>query len=264
MRGGDDGFTYTTLLPRSPDGNWYPPKVGDSAEPPTYRIIDGCTELLDAPGEFRVYLVHYDTRSAAGGGCGCVDQVALEAQFTVVAGGADPCDGKENEITAVSTESGAPSELESLQGSQLSPGQTLTADTNVELTMGDGAIVRIEKGTSFKVTGCDWSKQPERPLPFTMRLNLLHGWLWSKVPGKSEHVNISTERFVAGVRGTIFWISVTPRVTTLHVDKGTVILSPAGKGKCRPLSVAAGHTATAKGSGPPVVRKTPISNKPPF
>jgi hypothetical protein len=262
MSGGDAGFTYTTLLPKSPDGSWYPPKVGDSSQPPTYRISEGCTELLDSPGEYRVYLVHYDTRSAAEGGCGCVDQVILEAQFTVVAGGANPCEGKENQIVSVTTESGAPSDLQALQGSLLTAGQTLKADQNVTLTFGDGAILSLEQGSSFKIQGCDWTRQKE-PTPFTVRLGLVLGAIWAKVSSKDEHLNVHTERVVIGNRGTTFWVSYLKGVTTVHVDSGSVVLTPV-KGTWKAVTVTKGRTARQRGTAAPVVKKAPISNKPPF
>ena len=262
MRWGDAGNTFTTLLPKDPDGKWYPPKVGDPTAPPTYRIFDGCTELLDGAGQYRVYLVHEDTRGAAEHGCGCVDQVALEAQFTVVDGGANPCEGKENQIMSVTTESGAPSGLQALQGSLLSAGQTIKADQNVTLTFGDGAILNLEQGSSFKVQGCDWSKQKE-PTPFKIRLGLILGSIWARVSSKTEHVDIRTERVVIGNRGTTFWVSYIRGTTTVHVDSGSVILSPV-KGKWKAITVTKGHTATQNGTNAPVVKKAPIRTKPPF
>ena len=152
-----------------------------------------------------------------------------------------------------------------MRGSLLTAGQTITADQNVELQFGDGAILRLEKGASFKVQSCTWTHVPAKPLPFKIQFGLILGAIWAKVPGQVEHVNIGTPGATLGVRGTRFWISNLKGVTKVHVDKGSVTLDPPkGKGKWKQVIVAAGHTATQKGSKAPTVKKAPVSSTPPF
>jgi hypothetical protein len=270
MRGGNDGFNYTTLLPKDADGKWHPPKVGDSSQPPTYRTFRRCTELLDSPGQYRVYLVHYDTRSALAGGCGCLDRVGLEAQFTVVAGGPNPCHGKENQITDVSTPSGASTSLHDLQGSLLSAGQTLTADQDVQLTFGDGAILRLKKGSSIKIASCTWTKDTPK-LPFKIRLGLVLGAIWAKITPNTERMEVRTcpvrEACASfGVRGTVFGIQNNGKgQVTAHLDKSVMTITPLWRpASWKTTTMTAGHTATLKGKHRPVIRKSAIVLSPHF
>lgn len=183
--------------------------------------------------------------------------------FHVVAGAPNPCDGEENQIQSVqAVEDGAQTALSGLNGSLLYAGQTVTADTNVEFTMGDGALMRLAQGSSFKVQSCTWIKEKE-PTPFKITLSLALGSIWARIPGKSEHMDINTERVVNGVRGTVLWVSYDKGVNTLHVDQGAVTLSPR-KGHWRAVVVTAGHTATQSGNRAPVVKRAPISTQPPF
>lgn len=100
-------------------------------------------------------------------------------------------------------------------------------------------------------------------MPFKIRFGLILGAIWAKIPGKVEHVNISTERVVAGNRGTTFWISNVKGVTRVHVDSGSVTLSPV-RGKWKMVIVSKGHTATQKGSKAPTVNRAPVTSTPPF
>ena len=207
-----------------------------------------CSDKLNYPGRWRLHM-----KSLTYG-----DQYGPE--FTLVAA-TNPCQGKQNQITGVSTPSGNPTKLQALRGSLLSAGQKITADENVSLEFGDGTRLNISKGSSFKVQSCD-SKQKD-DMPFTIRLGLFLGRIWANIPGRVEHVNISTERIVCGNRGTIYWASYATGVSTVHVDKGSVVVSRVS-GKWKPIIVGAGHTATQRGNKAPVVRKAPISLKPLF
>lgn len=238
-----DSYGHTVGWGRGATGIWMGPGPGPL-----------CADTLLYPGLWRLHM-----KSEALG-----DQYG--SPFRLVDGGANPCEGKDNEITAVGADTpGLTTNLSGLRGSLLTDGQTITADQNVELQFGDGAILRLEKGASFKVQSCTWTHVPARPEPFKIQFGLFLSAIWAKVPGKVEHVNISTERVVAGNRGTTFWISNIKGVTKVHVDKGSVTLNPlTGKGKWKQVIVAAGHTATQKGSKAPTVRKAPVSSTPPF
>ena len=207
-----------------------------------------CTDTLLYPGLWRLH-IHAPTGDSYG------------PTFKIVAA-TTPCTGDENTIMDVATPDGSPAPLAELLGTVMSVGQTITASQDVDLTMGDGAILRLYKGASFKVESCSWSKEGTRPTPFKERLRLLLGKIWASVPGNKEHIEVHTERAVAGNRGTTFWISSLHGVTTLHVDKGSALLSPL-KGKWKPVIVTAGHTATQRGTKAPVIRRAPISLQPP-
>lgn len=246
MSGGEKGFTYTTLLPEN--GKWVPPKVGDP-QPPTYRISEGCTELLDSPGEYRVYLVHFDTRSAAEGGTGAVDSVHLEAQFTVVAAGRrSPCSGADTEIVSVSTPNGGTSGLEDLKGTHFSPGQTYTARADVELELGDRSVVRVTKGSSFSFGSCSlWPKEHES---WKIKFSLFLGKIWSKISARGE-VDVATSGATLGVRGAIFWAaySKATKTTKLSIKEGAGWIRRRSGGPT--VKVKGGQTAVQVGSRTP-------------
>jgi hypothetical protein len=206
-----------------------------------------CTDTLQYPGLWRLHIL-----GPTGDSYG--------PTFKIVAA-TTPCTGTENQITSVSTSSGSTSALLGLQGSLLSPGQTITADQDVQLTFGDGALLRLAQGSTLKVGGCTWP-QAANPRPFLEQLALILGKIWASIPGKTEHVEIHTVRVTAAVRGTIFWISYVRGVTALHVDKGSVLMSPV-KGRWKSVIVTAGHTATQSGTKAPVIRRAPISLQPP-
>ena len=95
-------------------------------------------------------------------------------------------------------------------------------------------------------------------MPFTIRLGLFLGKIWANIPGRVEHVNVSTERIVCGNRGTIYWASYATGLSTVHVDKSSVVVRRVSD-KWKPIIVAAGHTATRRGNKAPVGGKAPIS-----
>ena len=247
MTGYDAGFTYTTLIPQNSDGTWSPPNVGDSSQPPTYRIFEGCTELLDSPGEYRVYLVHYDTRGAAEGGCGCLDQVTLQAQFTVVRH-LSPCSGHDTEIVSVSTPNGGTSGLEDLKGTHFSPGETYTAKADVELELGDASLVRVTKGSRFSFNSCSlWPKEKD---DWKITLSLFLGRIWSKISSRGE-MDVRSPGATLGIRGAIFRVtySKATKTTTFHVTEGAGWIRRLSGGPT--VRLKGGQTAVQVGGSPP-------------
>jgi len=121
--------------------------------------------------------------------------------------------------------------------------------------------VAIAKGTTFRLDGCSQPTAPE--LPPMMRFTLALGQIWAKIaPNSGRRIQVSTERAVAGNRGTTFWISYdrARKLTTVHVDEGSMWLRAAG----RTITVNAGQTATQRGAVPPKVKSAPIGAAPPF
>ena len=172
------------------------------------------------------------------------------------------CEGADNQISDVSTSDGSQTSLGDLKGSSVYPGQTLKADQNVELDFSDGSVLRLEKGSSFQVQDCA-NKAGPKTGNGRERFGLLLGAMWAKVThalggtAPTYQGSCSDHVCVAGIRGTIFWISEAKRVMTVHVDRGSVSLQRL-KGS-RPVGkrwiVNAGNTATwGKGSTPLIHR----------
>jgi hypothetical protein len=168
----------------------------------------------------------------------------------------------------VKTLNGEPTPLTSLVGKHFTVNQLLTFDNDTEIELGDKSFIRATKGSKIKLDGCKvFTEEPGGRKARDM-FELILGKIWAKVCKALESdcgtPGIKTERVVAGVRGTIFWIAYANGVSTVHVDQGSVSLSPVpGKGKWKTVIVAAGHTATQRGTKAPVLRRAPINLNPP-
>jgi ferric-dicitrate binding protein FerR (iron transport regulator) len=161
----------------------------------------------------------------------------------------------------VKTPNGGSTSLTILIGKHFTANQLITFDNDTEIELGDKSFIKLTKGSKIKLDGCSFSSGSTTPF---IRFSLLLGKIWSKVVPNSEHMQIKTERTVNGVRGTIFWVAYAHGVSTLHVDRGSVSLSPvSGKGRWKTVIVTAGHTATQRGTKAPVVRRAPINLNPP-
>ena len=219
-----------------------------------------CTDRLEDPGRWRLLVMFFP---------GTRTQVV--SHFTV--GGSawrQPCTGKDTQVVSVSTPNGGTSGLEDLRGNHLRANQTLTANSDVSLDFGDGSRVNISKGSSFKLDGCSQFKAPNLESEF--RFTLLLGRIWSKVThvfgAERERVSTCTERAACvafGARGTTFWVENENKGTVLlHVDKGTVTITPRWNAKWKVVTVTAGRTATLRGKKRPAVKKAPIELRPHF
>ncbi len=173
----------------------------------------------------------------------------------------DPCQSEETKVVSVSTPNGGTSGLEGLRGKSLSANQQLTANANTYLDFADGSRVAIAQGTTFRLDGCSQPKAPN--LPPLIRFSLMLGRIWARIaPESGRQVQVSTERVVCGNRGTTFWLSYNraQKLTTVHVDEGSVTVTTGGK----TTVVNAGQTAIHRRSGQPVLRSAPVSGTPPF
>jgi hypothetical protein len=239
------------------DGVWEPnPETENSAlneltEPP-------CTEKIESPGLYRIYVTHY----YPGGG----KSVEYFGPYQI-GGPSNPCKNDETEVVAVNTPNGGTTDLSKLVGKHFTSNQILSFDNDVEIELGNKSLIRATKGSRLQIEGCNEEvANHDKPL---VKFGLVLGKIWAKVCSalneKCMDVHISTERVVAGNRGTIFWMSNSHGVTAAHVDEGSITLTPVkGKGKWKTVIVKAGHTATQRGSKAPVVRRAPVDLNPPF
>jgi hypothetical protein len=114
----------------------------------------------------------------------------------------------------------------------------------IELTYPDNSVVRIGENTTYK-PGCN--ENPADPMPVQYRMTLLLGKIWSKVTNtfgrEGPWYNVSTTRFVAGVRGTEFEVEVLSAFDRVMVGEGKVeVTNKAGTdsikiGKCQAVQV---------------------------
>ena len=156
---------------------------------------------------------------------------------TITVTGKSPCSSKASQITDVSTPNDEPTSLSGLKGTNVSPGQVIvTGAEQVELTMGDGSVIRLDSNSKVQITDCNEPGGPEPPRSFNVELGLVLGSMWAhvtKAVGSGQAYQVKKERVVAGNRGTIFWITDTRTATTLHVDKDSMDPGPAARARLR-------------------------------
>lgn len=156
---------------------------------------------------------------------------------------------------------GQKTQLADMVGKGFSPGEKLTADTNVELVLADGSVVRLAKGSALKEDDkCGAFTDTSRSFKGTLLLG--KAWFYvTKVFGgqKAFELDAGKERFVNGVRGTTFWTSVSRTTATLSVGRGSVWtsrMSRTGKLVGRKFIVNAGWTAVMTNKGKITLRRT--------
>ena len=182
---------------------------------------------------------------------------------TITITGKSPCSTKASEITDVSTPNDEPTSLSALKGTNVSPGQVIaTGSEQVELTFGDGSIIRLDSNSKLSIVDCKEPAGPAPPTTFNEEFGLFLGSMWAKVTkavgANQSSDQIHTERVVCGNRGTIFWITDTRKATTLHVDKDSMWIQGLRGGHAygKRWIVKAGQTATWKqGATKPVIRR---------
>ena len=157
------------------------------------------------------------------------------------------CQGPSNNIKSVKTASGRDY---GLTNTSFRPGQRVTASEAMQLQLGDGSVLKLDKGTSFDIDKC--------PFDESTVIDLLTGKLWNaaKRAAGAPEFQVETERAVTGPRGTTYWISYLParKRTTVHVVKGSVEFRQRFGAKRR-LLVKSGQTAVQEGNGPPRITK---------
>lgn len=204
-----------------------------------FDVDTGCKVRVTAPGKYRIETYHITQD-----GLGEPSDVDFEIRDKDV----NDCKGSRNAITSVWTPSG---KTYGLGGEQLQTGRTYDFPEDVELTLGDGSIVRMKAQSQVRMSNCGTSENR----PVTMKIIL--GKVWATVTkhlGGGE-MELQTERAVCGNRGTKWWMAYDPerQLTTVHVDSGRVwIRNKFGKPKT--LELHAGQTATQQGNGQPRLR----------
>ena len=229
-------------------------------------ICDGQSSVIPATLPFRNLEPTTFTVPAAGGtqslsGTWAGGSRQDENQGTITVTGKSPCTNKASQITDVTTPNDEPTSLLGLKGTNVSPGQVIaTGDQRVELTFGDGSIVRLDSNSKVSIVSCKEPLGTAPPTSFNIEFGLFLSSMWAKVTqavGSNQGYEIRTERVVAGNRGTIFWITDTRTATTLHVDKDSMWMQGLNGTRVygKQWTVKAGQTATWKqGATKPVIR----------
>lgn len=171
----------------------------------------------------------------------------------------------EPKVKAVTTyPPGQQTKLSGMAGLGFSPGEKLTADTNVEFELADGSVMRLAKGSSYKEnTDCTASEDTSKSFKGT----LLLGKIWfhvTKAFGEQTYEwNCGGSRCGGGVRGTTFWTSSGRTSGSVSVGKGSFWfsrLSRAGRAIGPKVIVKAGFTATMGRRGTITLRKSKPSD----
>lgn len=158
---------------------------------------------------------------------------------------------------------GQQTQLSSMAGRGFSPGEKLTADTNLEFVFPDGSVMRLAKGSSYQETD-DCGAMQDKSKSFKGTLLLGKAWFnISKVFGGTTYEPDCPLRCIVGVRGTKFWTSGGRRSAKVTVARGSVWfsrVSGAGKLVGRKVTVKAGETAVMNRRGAITVRRSRSSD----
>jgi hypothetical protein len=166
----------------------------------------------------------------------------------------------------VPKEGGAPVALQ--VGSEIELGDTLQVvgkQSNLKLALNDSSVLMVGADSELVIKEAQF--QSLERSGFSAKLTF--GKIWAKVTraiaGSDSKFEVSTERAVAGVRGTIFRVdamkllnAVKPQKTTVSVAEGKVAVAaqlparpppappPAGSGKSKVRTQVAGPTEVSK------------------
>lgn len=124
-----------------------------------------------------------------------------------------------------------------------------TFGKGIEMRSVDGAVIRLGGGSAFRLQpGC----KPDAKQPAHMRMRLLMGSIWAKVPKtEKQKVQVETDRVVAGPRGTTYEVTYTPKGkrTTVRVFAGKVHMAPRARPK-KGIMLTKGQAGVSVGNGP--------------
>ena len=140
--------------------------------------------------------------------------------------------GKISALEGASTRVGKDGKSEELKvGTSVNLEDTLKAGGNVKLTLNDGSVIGLAKGSELKITKADFEGQERKGDGFLGFLK--SGSLWTNVKKAvgGAPFEVETERAVAGVRGTIFRIDADAlvkgaKVSRVMVKEGIVKVNP--------------------------------------
>jgi FecR protein len=179
---------------------------------------------VDAGGN--VYPVYEDTR------------IEVEPEY---------CSDKAYQITSAT----ANGQSLGLDGMRFYPGQVVTTPAGAKVRLGDGSVVETDKGGSFHIDQCETGK-----INFHIRKSI--GSFWANVKkalgGGRAKFDVTTERAVAGVRGTIFDLSYkeAKELTRVEVEEGEVSMKGINGAKGKVI-VQAGEVGVQKGKKAPKI-----------
>jgi hypothetical protein len=159
------------------------------------------------------------------------------------------CQGREHRITSAV----ANGQSLGLDGMQFYPGQIITLPPKAKIRLGDGSVMELDKGGSFRIDKCETSKT-------RIFLEQDVGRLWihvkKAIAGSDRKFDVVTERAVAGVRGTIFEVRYDKdkELTKVAVEESSVYLKGRNGAKGK-VVIKAGQTGVQKGKTAPKLIK---------
>jgi hypothetical protein len=237
---------------------WYHFAWSNAGELPRQGTTN-CTERMEDPGRWRMRVFNPDGDHT----------IKIVGPFWVLTDWSKRPECSKNpatKVVAVSTPGGESTKLSALKGTHMYKYQQVTADQDVQLTFGDGSAIRMAKGSTYKVADCGPTDMGDRPVTFRQQLLIKWGPVWVTDPNKEAPKNLTTTQIALGIRATTYWVSFEQGVSTVTVEKGSVWVQRRSGSKLvgAKLIVKAGQTATVRGGGKLVVKKTNKSTPYPF
>jgi hypothetical protein len=159
------------------------------------------------------------------------------------------CDGALNRVTSAT----ADGQSLGLDRMPFYVGQVITAPEKTKLRLGDGSVLELDKGGSWRVDKCH-----EDVATFSLTRSVSKFWAEVKktLSGSEAKFKVKTDRAVAGVRGTKYLLSYDKRkqVTRVAVKEGAVSLKGINGAKGEIL-IKAGQVGVQKGKSSPRIVK---------
>lgn len=159
------------------------------------------------------------------------------------------CAGKQNRITSATAQGGSLG----LDGLRFYPGQVVNVPPNAKFRLGDGSVMQLENGGSFRVDDCE-TNETKVFLGESVDSLLVH--VKKALAGSSKKFDVVTERAVVGVRGTIFEVSYdkAKELTKVAVEESSVSLKGRNGAKGEVI-IEAGQIGVQKGTKSPRIVK---------
>lgn len=117
-----------------------------------------------------------------------------------------------------------------VQGSAVELGDLIEVaeGSRLAVTLTDTSVLVLDEGTSLRIDEAEFQGLERR----AFSAHLLLGRIWSKVKkalkGQPTKYEITSDRAIAGVRGTVFEVALSPDEARVQVEEGEVAVSRPG------------------------------------
>lgn len=136
---------------------------------------------------------------------------------------------------------------------RIQPGTRIKTGTNSKLSLRlpSGSLARVGEDTEIAISKLTQIKNAANRQE---TISLLMGQMWVKVTkllGENAHFHVTTDRYVAGVRGTAFWVRNTAGHSRFVLDEGALSVRGAQSGVVELSGAGSGFSGSKRGNAQP-------------